>query len=171
MRSSTADHPHALLNKPPRAGKPWRYVLLALLWSGVIATAAYQLGAGSRPQIIYREPREDELVVINGCVVSACQFLASTRAQHSLDSAFWSRVMLVRYKNNSAGHAYCVWETDGHIFGYDRNNGGYPIPTRDRSPQAIAEALAVELGKVLKKEMLVEQAEFIEPRESKLYVY
>ena len=137
----------------------------------MLATAAYQLGVDSHPQIVYREPREDELVVINGCVVSACQFLASARAQNKLDPNFWSRVMLVRYKDSTAGHAYCVWETDGHIFGYDRNNGGYPIPTRNREAKPIADALAVELGKVLKKEMLVERAEFIEPRDAKLYAY
>lgn len=170
MPSSTAS-PHDLTTGKPRAVKPWQYVLLAVLWSGVLAAGAYQFGVDSRPQVIYREPREDELVVVNGCVVSACQFLASVRAQHELDPSFWSRVMLVRYKDNAAGHAYCVWETDGHIFGYDRNNGGYPIPTRDRAAKPIAAALAVELGKVLKKEMLVERAEFIEPRETKLYAY
>jgi hypothetical protein len=170
MRSSTADHPHSLHPKP-HARTPWRYILLAVLWSGVLAAGAYQFGVDSRQQVIFQEPRDDQLVVINGCVVSACQCLASMRAKHELDPAFWSRVMLVRYKDSTAGHAYCVWETDGHIFGYDRNNGGYPIPTRDRAPKAIAEALAVELGKVLKKEMLVERAEFIEPRDTKLYVY
>ena len=171
MHSSTADHPHSLLPKPVRTRTPWRYVLLAILWSSVVAAGAYQFGVDSHPQVVFQEPRDDQLVVINGCVVSACQCLASMRAKHELDSSFWSRVMLVRYKNNAAGHAYCVWETDGHIFGYDRNNGGYPIPTRDRSPKAIADALAVELGKVMKKEMLVERAEFIEPRDTKLYVY
>jgi hypothetical protein len=147
------------------------YILLGVIWSAVIAVGAYEFGVDSHQQIIFHEAREDELVVVNGCVVSACQYLASVRAQHELDPSFWSRVMLVRYKNNAAGHAYCVWETDGHIFGYDRNNGGYPIPTRDRAPKAIAEALAVELGKVMNKEMLVERAEFIEPREAKLYAY
>jgi hypothetical protein len=172
MLSSTASHPDTITVKP-HGTKRRTYVLLAVLWSAVIGVVGFQIGISMEPppQVVYREPKEDELVVINGCVVSACQFLASVRAQHGLDTAFWSRVMLVRYKNNSAGHAYCVWETDGHIFGYDRNNGGYPIPTRDRAPKAIAEALAVELGKVMNKEMLVERAEFIEPRDAKLYAY
>lgn len=148
-----------------------KLLLLALLWAGVAGALGFQFGFSSRPQIVYRQPAEHELVVINGCVVSACQFLASVRAQHELDPNFWSRVMLVRYENSTAGHAYCVWETDGHIFGYDRNNGGYPIPTRDRDPKAIASALATELGKVLHKEMLVARAEFIEPRKTKLYAF
>ena len=145
--------------------------MIAALWAGVGAAVAYECGVSSRPQVIYREPHENELVVINGCVVSACQYLASVRAQHELEPNFWSRVMLVRYKYNSAGHAYCVWETDGHIFGYDRNNGGYPIPSQDRDPKAIANALAGELGKVLNKLMVVDRAEFIEPREAKLYAF
>jgi hypothetical protein len=148
-----------------------KVLLLALLWAGVAGALGYELGFSSRPQIVYREPAENELVVINGCVVSACQFLASVRAQHELDPNFWSRVMLVRYENSAAGHAYCVWETDGHIFGYDRNNGGYPIPTHDRNPKAIAGAMATELGKVLHKEMRVARAEFIEPRATKLYAF
>jgi len=151
----------------PRA----KVILLALLWAGVAGALGYEVGFSSRPQVVYRTPLENELVVINGCVVSACQFLASVRAQNELDPSFWSRVMLVRYENSTAGHAYCVWETDGHIFGYDRNNGGFPIPGHDRDPKAIASALATELGKVLQKEMLVARAEFIEPRKAKLYAF
>ena len=142
-----------------------------MLWASVGVAVAYECGVSSRPQVIYREPEDNELVVINGCVVSACQYLASVRAQHELEPNFWSRVMLVRYKQNAAGHAYCVWETDGHLFGYDRNNGGYPIPTTDRDPKAIAGAMAGELGKVLNKTMVVERAEFIEPRDAKLYAF
>lgn len=170
MPTSIPD-PHESTADQSRPRRNWRTLALVVLWVGVIAVLAYQLGVASHPQIVYREPREDELVVVNGCVVSACQFLATVRAQHELETSFWSRVMLVRYSDSTAGHAYCVWETDGHIFGYDRNNGGYPIPTRNRDPKAIADALAVELGKVMKKEMLVERAEFIEPRDAKLYAY
>lgn len=148
-----------------------KVLLLALLWAGIAGALAYEIGLSSRPQIVYRTPADNELVVINGCVVSACQFLASVRAQHELDPSFWSRVMLVRYENSKAGHAYCVWETDGHIFGYDRNNGGFPIPGHDRDPKSIAGALATELGKVLNKQMLVARAEFIEPRKTKLYAF
>lgn len=170
MPSSIPD-PHEPLAETPKPRRSWHTVALVLLWGSVVAVGGYQLGVASHPQVVYREPREDELVVINGCVVSACQFLATVRAQHELETNFWSRVMLVRYADSTAGHAYCVWETDGHIFGYDRNNGGYPIPTRNRDPKAIAAALALELGKVMKKEMLVERAEFIEPRDTKLYAY
>ena len=148
-----------------------KFALLVFLWVGVAAALGYEFGVTSRPQVVYREPVDNELVVVNGCVVSACQFLASVRAQHELSPDFWSRVMLVRYRNSTAGHAYCVWETDGHIFGYDRNNGGYPIPTKERDSTAIASALAGELGRVLSKEMLVERAEFIEPRETLLHVF
>jgi len=148
-----------------------KIALLVFLGASVAAALGYEFGLTSRQEIVYREPTNSELVVINGCVVSACQFLASVRAQNDLNPDFWSRVMLVRYQNSTAGHAYCVWETDGHIFGYDRNNGGYPIPTRKRDSTAIASALAGELGRVLNKPMLVERAEFIEPRATKLHVF
>ena len=118
-----------------------------------------------------QSPQADDLVIVNGCVVSACQYLASVRAHHGLDTHFWSRVMLVRYKGLKAGHAYCVWETDGQIFGYDRNGGGFPIPVQERDPRAIASALAGELGKVLKREMAVDRAEFIEPAEAETFAF
>ena len=144
----------------------WRYSLLALLCTALIGTLGFQAGAATQPQVVLKTAQDGDLVVVNGCVVSACQFLASIRAHYSLDPHFWSRVMLVRYADMRAGHAYCVWETDGQIFGYDRNGGAFPIPIRERDPQAIASALAVELGKVLKKPMAVGRAEFIEPAEA-----
>ena len=149
----------------------WEAVVLAVLWASVAGVLGFQFGVNSRPQVIYRAPAEDELVVYNGCVVSACQYLACVRAKHILEKDFWSRVMLVRYKGNSAGHAYCVWETDGQLFGYDRNNGGWPIPSKDREPLGIAQSLAGELSKVLGKPMDVETAEFIEPTDARLYAF
>lgn len=149
----------------------WRYSLLGLFVVALIGVLGFQAGAASRPQIVLHDPREDDLVVVNGCVVSACQYLASVRSHHQLDRHFWSRVMLVRYEGMKAGHAYCVWETDGQIFGYDRNGGGFPIPIREREPKAIASALAGELGKVLKREMTVARAEFIEPSEAATFHY
>ena len=123
------------------------------------------------PEVMLVEPRDDDLVVLNGCVVSACSYMASVRAQHRLESSFWSRVMLVRYAGNSAGHAYCVWQTDGHTFGYDRAGGSFPIPGTGRDPHLIAQSLAGGLERVMKKRMTVERAEFIEPRHAKLYAY
>ncbi len=147
----------------------WRHSLLAFLVVVLIGVLGFQAGASSRPQIVLQDARENDLVVINGCVVSACQYLASVRSHHNLDPHFWSRVMLVRYKDLKSGHAYCVWETDGQIFGYDRNGGAFPIPIEGRDPKAIASALAGEFGKVLKREVAVERAEFIEPSETAIY--
>jgi hypothetical protein len=149
----------------------WRYSLLAFLVVAVFCVLAFQAGAASRPQIVLQSAQEDDLVVINGCVVSACQYLAGVRAHNGLDRHFWSRVMLVRYKDLKSGHAYCVWETDGQIFGYDRNGGAFPIPVRDRDPKAIASALAGELGKVLKRVVEVDRAEFIEPAEAETFAF
>jgi hypothetical protein len=120
--------------------------------------------------MVLLEPRNDDLVVLNGCVVSACGYMASVRAQNKLDGSFWSRVMLVRYRGNDVGHAYCVWQTDGQIFGYDRA-GSFRIPGNSRDPQDIAQSLAKRVEEVTKKPMLVEHAEFIEPKHTTLYVY
>ena len=67
--------------------------------------------------------------------MSACNYIAIVKAQKALEKDFWAKILLVRYTNNSAGHAYCVWETDGTIYGYDRNNGGFPIEGYTRDPK------------------------------------
>ena len=74
-------------------------------------------------QRVVLSPGEDDLVVLNGCVVSACNYLAVVKTQHTLDKNFWAKILLVRFDNHPAGHAYCVWETEGNIYGYDRNSG------------------------------------------------
>ena len=111
---------------------------------------------------------EEDLAVLNGCVVSACNYLAIVKAQNSLEKDFWAKILLVRYENNSAGHAYCVWETDGTIYGYDRNNGGFPIPGYTRDAKEIATILADGLSKHLGKELIVASAEFVEPSKAEL---
>ena len=149
----------------------WRIALLSLLIAGFCAAAGYQFGVESQPQLVLHSPKEGDLVILNGCVVSACQVLASVRVHHKLEPQFWSRVMLVKYQGTRSGHAYCVWETDGVIFGYDRNGGSFTIPGKDRDAEAIARALAGELSRVLKKDMTVARAEFIEPSEAQIHAY
>jgi hypothetical protein len=111
---------------------------------------------------------EDDLAMLNGCVVSACNYLAIVKAQNTLEKDFWAKILLVRYENNSAGHAYCVWETDGTIYGYDRNNGGFPIPSYTRDAKEIATILAEGLSKHLGQELVVVSAEFVEPSKTEL---
>jgi hypothetical protein len=116
-------------------------------------------------------PGDDDLVVLNGCVVSACNYLAVVKAQHILDRNFWAKILLVRFDNHPAGHAYCVWETDGTIYGYDRNAGAFPIPVYTRDPRSIAIVLSQELSKVLHQPLAVSQAEFINSNSAKLYTF
>ena len=127
----------------------------------LIAFAGY--GIGACRQNVVLSPSEDDLVVLNGCVVSACNYLAAVKTQHKLEQDFWAKILLVRYAGHPAGHAYCVWETDGTIYGYDRNVGGFPIPVYTHDAKSIAIILAEELSKHLKEELLVSQAEFVEP--------
>ena len=158
---------------PAPARRSWVRVSfgrLAVLFT--MAATGWGVGIMTAPrEVILVEPHDDDLVVLNGCVISACGYLASVRAQHRLEGSFWSRVMLVRYQGNTAGHAYCVWQTDGHTFGYDRAGGSFPIPGASRDPHSIAEALAVGLERVMKQPMPVERAEFIEPKHARLYAY
>ena len=116
-------------------------------------------------------PGEEDLVVLNGCVISACNYLAVVQTQHRLEPSFWAKVLLVRFDRQLAGHAYCVWETDGVIYGYDRNAGGFPIPVYTRDPRSIAIVLAMELSKILNKPLSVTTAEFVEPAKAELYQY
>jgi hypothetical protein len=116
-------------------------------------------------------PAEDDLVVLNGCVVSACNYLAVVKTQHTLDKNFWAKILLVRFANHPAGHAYCVWETEGNIYGYDRNSGAFPIPVYTRDPRAIAIVLAQELSRILNEPMAVSQADFVDANEAELYTF
>ena len=126
--------------------------------------------AGCQQRVVLT-PGEDDLVVLNGCVVSACNYLAVVKAQHTLDRNFWAKILLVRFDNHPAGHAYCVWETEGNIYGYDRNSGGFLIPVYTRDPRSIAIVLAQELSKFLNEPLSVSQADFINSNEAKLYTF
>src|SRR5438876_11122693 len=134
-----------------------------------IALSGY--GIGACRQNVMLNPSADDLLVLNGCVVSACNYLAVVKSQHTLERNFWAKILLVRYKNHPAGHAYCVWETDGTIYGYDRNAGSFPIPVYTREPMVIAAVLADGLSKVMREQLLVAHAEFVEPSKSQLYTF
>lgn len=114
---------------------------------------------------------DEDLVVLNGCVISAVNYLAVVKTQHSLEKNYWAKILLVRFSNNSAGHAYTVWETEGSIYGYDRNSGSFGLPVYTRDARSIAIVLAQELSKVLKKPLAVETAEFVDSREAQLYEF
>jgi hypothetical protein len=122
-------------------------------------------------QRVVLTPGEDDLVVLNGCVVSACNYLAVVKTQHTLDENFWAKILLVRFENHPAGHAYCVWETEGNIYGYDRNSGAFPIPVYTRDPRSIAIVLAQELSRILNEPLAVSRAEFVNASEAQLYTF
>ena len=125
-----------------------------------------------RPQqAVILSPGDSDLVVLNGCVISACNYLAVDKTQHALDKNFWAKILLVRYNDHPAGHAYCVWETEGTIYGYDRNAGSFPIPVYTRDARAIAIVLAQELGKVMNEPLSVDRAEFVESQQAQVYKF
>jgi hypothetical protein len=125
---------------------------------------------GCRQRVVLT-PGDDDLVVLNGCVISACNYLAVVKAQHTLEPNFWAKILLVRFDNHPAGHAYCVWETEGNIYGYDRNSGGFPIPVCTRDPRSIAIVLAQELSRFLQEPLAVSDAEFINSNDAELYSF
>jgi len=130
-------------------------LLLAMMFSAF---------ASCGQQHVTLTPGEDDLVVLNGCVVSACNYFAAVTSQHKLEPNFWAKILLVRYSNHPAGHAYCVWETDGTVYGYDRNAGAFPIPVYTRDPRTIAIVLADGLSKHLNETLAVSYAEFVESK-------
>ena len=137
-----------------------------------IVCAALLIGAMTGCQrTVVLSPGENDLVVLNGCVVSACNYLAVVKTQHTLDQNFWAKILLVRFENHPAGHAYCVWETEGNIYGYDRNSGAFPIPVYTRDPRAIAIVLAQELSRIMNEPMAVSNAEFINSNETELHEF
>ncbi|MEP6822945.1 MAG: hypothetical protein ABI946_11410 [Chthoniobacterales bacterium] len=137
----------------------------------LLAVIVLGLTACGQQRVVLVEPKEDDLVILNGCVISACNYLAITKAQHKLEPDYWAKVLLVRFDNHSAGHAYCIWETNGTIYGYDRNSGGFPIPVYTRDPRAIAIVLAGQLSKIMNENLSVKSAEFVEPSKVDLYSF
>ena len=145
-------------------------LLTKIAYHASILLACFTLGARPQQPVILT-PGSDDLVVLNGCVVSACNYLAAVKTQHSLEKNFWAKILLVRYNDHPAGHAYCVWETEGVIYGYDRNAGSFPIPVYTRDPKSIAIVLAGELAKVLHEPLSVNRAEFVESKSAQVYKY
>jgi hypothetical protein len=141
-----------------------------LTYHSAILLACFTLGARPQQPVILT-PGETDLVVLNGCVVSACNYLAAIKTQHSLEKNFWAKILLVRYTDHLAGHAYCVWETDGTIYGYDRNAGSFPIPVYTRDAKAIAIVLAQDLSKILNEPLSVNRAEFVESANAQVFKY
>ena len=139
--------------------------------ASVVCAALLTCAATGCQQRVILTPGEDDLVVLNGCVISACNYLAVVKTQHTLDKNFWAKILLVRFENHPAGHAYCVWETEGNIYGYDRNSGAFPIPVYTRDPRSIAIVLAQELSRILKEPMAVSNADFVDSNEAKLYSF
>src|SRR5437879_10723171 len=145
-------------------------LLTKIVYHCALLLACFTLAA--RPQQpVFLTPNENDLVVLNGCVISACNYLAVVKNQHDLDKNFWARILLVRYNNHPAGHAYCVWETEGTIYGYDRNAGSFAIPVYTRDARAIAIVLAQELGKVMNEPLSVDRAEFVESNQAQVYKF
>ena len=135
------------------------------------ALALLLLFATGCQQRVVLTPGENDLVVLNGCVISAVNYLAVVKTQNTLDRSFWAKILLVRFENHPAGHAYCVWETEGNIYGYDRNSGAFPIPVYTRDPRSIAIVLAQELSRILNEPLAVSQAEFVNSNEAELYSF
>ena len=135
-----------------------------------ILLACFTLGARPQQPVVLT-PGENDLVVLNGCVISACNYLAAVKTQHGLEQNFWAKILLVRYNDHPAGHAYCVWETDGTIYGYDRNAGSFTIPVYTRDARSIAIVLAQELGKVLNEPLSVARAEFVDSTKTQVFKY
>jgi len=136
-------------------------LLVKIAYHCALLLACLTLSARPQPPVLLT-PAESDLVVLNGCVVSACNYLAVVKAHHGLEENFWAKILLVRYHNHPAGHAYCVWETDGAIYGYDRNAGSFPIPVYTRDARSIAIVLAQELSGIMNEPLAVENAEFVE---------
>ena len=134
---------------------------------GLVVFVAITTVSCSR-EVVLLEPKDSDLVTLNGCVISACNYLAVVKARHRLEGSFWSRVLLVRYANHPSGHAYCVWETEGTIYSYNRSSGAIPFPTYTKDAKEIAVVLARELSHVLGESLVVASAEFIEPSNAKL---
>src|SRR4029453_19378520 len=80
--------PAAVSSQRPMKTRIARHVAIYAL----IALTSYGIGACRQHVII--NPSEDDLVVLNGCVVSACNYLAAVKTQHALGKNFWANILL-----------------------------------------------------------------------------
>lgn len=95
------------------------------------------------PQVILQD---DGATPPNSCVVTAC--LATLKHPNSC-------VILVRYKNNGQGHAYCLWFSGGKFFASDWR-GSVALQLKRGGVAGIAAALPVPVAG-----LIVESAEII----------
>jgi hypothetical protein len=160
-----------IIRKSPALWMPQMKKFSRSLFSAAAGAALLFSSTACHQQRVVLTPGENDLVTLNGCVVSACNYLAVVKTQNTLDKNFWAKILLVRFENHPAGHAYCVWETEGNVYGYDRNSGAFPIPVYTRDPRAIAIVLAQELGRILNEPMSVSHAEFVNASETELYSF
>ena len=89
-----------------------RFFLLLVAGLGCAGTLVF---SAFQPQKVILTPTDNDLVVLNGCVISACNYLAVLETQHGLEKNFWAKILLVSYKDHPAGNAYCVWDTAGTV--------------------------------------------------------
>src|SRR3954471_24390586 len=160
-----------IVRKSPALWMPQMKKIFRSLFSIAGVAALLFSSTACHQQRVLLAPGEDDLVVLNGCVISAVNYLAVVKTQNSLNKNFWAKILLVRFENHPSGHAYCVWETEGVVYGYDRNSGAFPIPVYTRDPRAIAIVLAQELGRILNEPMAVSHAEFVSSSEAELYEF
>jgi hypothetical protein len=163
----------AIITRNPR-GRPSTSMKIGSLRKFVSACCFLALSVAfpaCQQQRVTLTPVEDDLVILNGCVISACNYLAVVKTQHSLEDNFWAKILMVRFVNHPAGHAYCVWETEGNIYGYDRNSGAFPLPVYTRDARSIAIVLAQELSRVLNEPLAVSTAGFVESKEAELFKF
>src|SRR3954471_19889693 len=160
-----------IVRKSPALWMPQMKKIFRSLFSIAGVAALLFSSTACHQQRVVLAPGEDDLVVLNGCVVSAVNYLAVVKTQNTLDKNFWAKILLVRFENHPAGHAYCVWETEGNVYGYDRNSGAFPIPVYTRDPRAIAIVLAQELSRILNEPLAVSAAEFVNSSEAELYTF
>src|SRR5437879_10462951 len=73
--------------------------LVKVFYHSAILLACITLSC--RPQqAVILSPGESDLVILNGCVISACNYLAVVKTQHALDESFWAKILLVRYTDH-----------------------------------------------------------------------
>ena len=59
-------------------------------------------------QRVVLTPGEDDLVVLNGCVISACNYLAVVKTQHTLDQNFWAKILWSGSKSSGRPCLLCL---------------------------------------------------------------
>jgi hypothetical protein len=77
---------------------------------------------------------------------NSCEILAAEANKRLHRAGIWSRILIVRYSDQTDAHAYCVFQPSFQIVAYD-DTGSVELATASRDAKEIARVLGKRKGR------------------------